>query len=113
VADGSGGAVDHVRARFMALGLTLVLDPAATGALTGSLDALAAALAPWRAPFGVATYAERAGTADELAPTDVVARLAAARAAYDPGGLFLTSHPAPRTTSSVRGALTAPWTPEP
>jgi hypothetical protein len=88
----NGGALDKLDAKFVALGVGVLMDPTLREPITGSLDKLANALDPWAAESGYFNYAERPCDVDALLPAETCRRLAEIKRRWDPDNLILANH---------------------
>ncbi|WP_348787006.1 FAD-binding oxidoreductase [Leifsonia sp. NPDC080035] len=87
-----GGAVDHLPGRFLVYAVGIVPDPALAPAVAGAVEAVRGALAPWAAERDYANFRETVVPASRLWAPDVLERLRAVKAAYDPQGVIRTAH---------------------
>ncbi|HEX5989283.1 MAG TPA: FAD-binding oxidoreductase [Solirubrobacterales bacterium] len=90
--DANGGALSHLDAEFVMLGIGLPMTPELGQAIEGHLDKLHEAMSPWAADGGYFNFAERACDADAILPPEVCARLSDVKRKYDPDGRILGSH---------------------
>ena len=88
----NGGALSHLDAGFVMLGIGLPMTPELGQAIDAHLDRLHEAMAPWAADGGYFNFAERACDADAILPADVCARLAEVKRKWDPDGRIVGSH---------------------
>jgi hypothetical protein len=90
--DENGGALSHLDAEFVMLGIGLPMTPELGQAIEGHLDDLHEAMSPWAADGGYFNFAERACDADAILPPEVCARLSDVKRKYDPDSRILGSH---------------------
>jgi FAD/FMN-containing dehydrogenase len=90
--DGDGGALTHLDAAFVMLGIGLPMTPELGQAIEGHLDSFDEAMAPWVAEGGYFNFAERPCDADAILPADTCARLAAVKRKWDPDGRIVANH---------------------
>jgi hypothetical protein len=90
--DENGGALSHLDADFVMLGIGLPMTPELGQAIEAQLDALHEAMAPWAADGGYFNFAERACDADAILPPEVCARLTEVKGRWDPDGRIVGSH---------------------
>jgi len=88
----SGGALTHLDAAFVMLGIGMPVTPELAEAIEARHDALHAAMEPWAADGGYFNFAERPCDADAILPADVCARLAEVKRRYDPDGRIVANH---------------------
>jgi FAD/FMN-containing dehydrogenase len=88
----SGGALSHLEADFVMLGIGLPMTPELGQAVEGHLDRLAEAMDPWAADCGYFNFAERPCDTDSILPADVCARLAEVKRRWDPEGMIVSNH---------------------
>jgi hypothetical protein len=91
-ADEDGGALSHLDAAFVMLGVGLPMTPELGEAIGSHLDREHEAMAPWAADGGYFNFAERPCDADAILPPDVCARLGEVKRRYDPEGMFQANH---------------------
>jgi hypothetical protein len=89
--DPDGGALTHLDAAFVMLGIGLPMTPELGEAIEGQLDRFGA-MDPWRAEGGYFNFAERPCDADAILPAAVCARLAEAKRRWDPDGRIVANH---------------------
>ena len=87
-----GGALDSMPGRFLQFAVGVVMDPAMREPVLGRVTQLEAAMAPWGAGRYRSFSLNPVPAADAL-PAESVERLGAAKAKYDPDGLFLSNQP--------------------
>ncbi len=90
-ADGAG-ALTHLDADWVMLGIGLPMTPELGEAIEGHLDRLHEAMEPWAADGGYFNFAERSCDADAILPPDVCARLAEIKRKWDPDGRIVGNH---------------------
>jgi hypothetical protein len=90
--DENGGALSHLDAAFVMLGIGLPMTPELGQAIEGHLDSFDAAMAPWGADGGYFNFAERPCDADAILPAETCARLAAVKRQWDPDGRIVANH---------------------
>jgi FAD/FMN-containing dehydrogenase len=88
----NGGALSHLEAGFVMLGIGLPMTPELGQAIDAHLDRLHEAMAPWAGDGGYFNFAERACDADAILPPDICARLAEVKRQWDPDGRIIGSH---------------------
>jgi hypothetical protein len=91
-ADADGGALTHLDAAFVMLGIGLPMTPELGQAIEGHLDSFDEAMAPWVADGGYFNFAERPCDADAILPASVCARLAEVKREWDPDGRIVANH---------------------
>jgi hypothetical protein len=87
-----GGALSHLDAEFVMLGIGLPMTPELGEAIEGHLDRLVEEMEPWRAEGGYFNFAERPCDADAILPPEVCARLAEVKRRWDPDGVIVGNH---------------------
>jgi hypothetical protein len=90
--DENGGALTHLDAAFVMLGIGMPMTPELGEAIVGRLDALDEGMSPWAADGGYFNFAERPCDADAILPADVCARLAEVKRRWDPDGRIVGNH---------------------
>ncbi|HEX4669404.1 MAG TPA: FAD-binding oxidoreductase [Solirubrobacterales bacterium] len=90
--DPDGGALSHLEAAFVMLGIGLPMTPELGQAIEGQLDSFDAAMAPWVADGGYFNFAERPCDADAILPAETCARLAEVKRRWDPDGTIVANH---------------------
>jgi hypothetical protein len=90
--DGNGGALSHLDAAFVMLGIGLPMTPELGQAIEGHLDSFDAAMAPWAADGGYFNFAERPCDADAILPAETCARLAEIKRQWNPDGRIVANH---------------------
>jgi hypothetical protein len=91
-ADENGGALTHLDAAFVMLGVGLPMTPELGQAIEGQLDRFGEAMAPWVADGGYYNFAERPCDADAILPAETCARLAEIKRKWDPDGTIVANH---------------------
>jgi hypothetical protein len=91
-ADADGGALTHLDAAFVMLGIGMPVTPELGEAIEGHLDRFEDAMAPWAADGGYFNFAERPCDADSILPAETCARLAAVKRKWDPDGRIVANH---------------------
>ncbi|MEV6982687.1 hypothetical protein AB0M95_15690 [Sphaerisporangium sp. NPDC051017] len=71
----------------------ITVDAGSAAAVHASLDALAAALAPWRAATSYRNFSERLGAGLVFEPAEVRRRLREIKKTYDPLDVIRANHP--------------------
>jgi FAD binding domain len=87
-----GGALSHLDAAFVMLGVGLPMTPELGQAIEGHLDGFDEAMAPWIADGGYFNFAERPCDADAILPASVCARLSEVKRKWDPDGTIVANH---------------------
>lgn len=90
--DENGGALTHLEAEFVMLGIGMPMTPELGQAINGHLDRLDEAMAPWAADGGYFNFAERPCDADAILPAETCARLAEVKRQWDPDGRIVANH---------------------
>jgi hypothetical protein len=90
--DENGGALSHLDAAFVMLGIGMPMTPELGQAIEGQLDRFDEAMAPWGAEGGYFNFAERACDADSILPADTCARLSQVKRQWDPDGRIVANH---------------------
>jgi hypothetical protein len=90
--DPEGGALSHLDAAFVMLGIGLPMTPELGQAIEGQLDSFDEAMAPWVADGGYFNFAERPCDADAILPAETCARLAEVKRKWDPDGTIVANH---------------------
>jgi FAD binding domain len=90
--DENGGALSHLDAEFVMLGIGMPMTPELGQAISGHLDRLHEAMTPWAADGGYFNFAERPCDADAILPAETCARLAAVKRRWDPAGTIVANH---------------------
>ena len=90
--DPDGGALSHLDAAFVMLGIGLPMTPELGQAIEAHLDSFDEAMAPWVADGGYFNFAERPCDADAILPAETCARLAEVKRKWDPDGTIVANH---------------------
>jgi hypothetical protein len=90
--DEDGGALTHLDAAFVMLGIGMPMTPQLGQAIEAQLDRFEETMAPWTAAGGYFNFAERPCDADAILPASVCARLAEVKRRYDPDGRIVGNH---------------------
>ncbi len=87
-----GGAVSSMDAAFAVFSGGITVDASSSVAVHAALDALAAVLAPWRAPLSYRNVTERPDDGLAFEPDHVRRRLQRVKQTYDPGDVIRANH---------------------
>jgi hypothetical protein len=87
-----GGALSHLDAAFVMLGIGMPMTPELGEAIVGHLDRLDEGMRPWAADGGYFNFAERPCDADAILPAETCARLAEVKRKWDPDGTIVANH---------------------
>ena len=90
--DPDGGALSHLDAAFVMLGIGLPMTPELGQAIERQLDRFDEAMAPWVAAGGYFNFAERPCDADAILPAETCARLGEVKRRWDPDGTIVANH---------------------
>jgi hypothetical protein len=90
--DEGGGALTHLDAAFVMLGIGMPMTPELGQAIEGQLDRFDEVMEPWAADGGYFNFAERACDADSILPADVCSRLGEIKRRWDPDGRIVANH---------------------
>jgi hypothetical protein len=90
--DSSGGALSHLDAGWVLLGIGMPMTPELGQAINDRLDQLKEDLSPWGADGGYFNFAERPCDADAILPPETCARLAEVKREWDPDGRIIANH---------------------
>ncbi len=90
--DPDGGALSHLDAAFVMLGIGLPMTPELGQAIEGHLDRFDEEMAPWLADGGYFNFAERPCDTDAILPAETCARLAEVKRQWDPEGTIVANH---------------------
>jgi FAD/FMN-containing dehydrogenase len=93
-ADADGGALTHLDAAYVMLGIGVPMTHGLGVAIEDRLERLGDAMEPWAAAGGYFNFAERPCNANAILPADVCARLAEVKRHWDPAGTIVAGHPA-------------------
>lgn len=87
------GALDRLESPFVmeAIG-SLMGPPGMAEKVSGDLDRLTEAMAPWTATGGYYNFAERPCDVDSILPAETCARLAEVKRRWDPDGTIVANH---------------------
>jgi len=95
------GAVGHFDAKFLMYAVGVTPDAATTAKVTAHVHRVEQRMSPWAASIQYANFVEHPCDRDRFHDRDTINRLQRIKAAVDPEGMFLASHPIPG-----HGALT-------
>jgi len=87
-----GGALTHLDAAFVMIGIGMVMGPEMREAVSAGLDRLDETMEPWAADGGYFNFADRPCDADAILPPEVCSRLADVKRKWDPDGRILGNH---------------------
>jgi FAD binding domain len=90
-AEGSG-ALSHLEANWVMLGIGMPMTPELGQAIEGHLDGFDETMEPWAADGGYFNFAERPCDTDAILPPDVCARLGEVKRKWDPDGRIVGNH---------------------
>jgi len=90
--DPDGGALSHLEANWVMLGIGLPMTPELGQAIEGHLDTFNQTMEPWSADGGYFNFAERPCDADAILPPEVCARLGEVKRKWDPDGRIVGNH---------------------
>jgi FAD/FMN-containing dehydrogenase len=90
--DAGGGALSHIDADFVMLGIGLPMTPELGEAIAAQLNRFDEAMRPWAAEGGYFNFAERPCDADAILPPETCTRLAEVKRRYDPDNLIVSNH---------------------
>ncbi|HEU4706481.1 MAG TPA: FAD-binding oxidoreductase [Solirubrobacterales bacterium] len=90
--DPDGGALSHLEADWVMLGVGLPMSPELGGAIEARLDRFDDTMEPWAADGGYFNFAERPCDTDAILPPDVCSRLAEVKRKWDPEGRMVGNH---------------------
>jgi hypothetical protein len=90
--DPDGGALSHLEANWVMLGIGLPMTPELGQAIEGHLDRFNETMSSWSADGGYFNFAERPCDADAILPPDVCARLGEVKRKWDPDGRIVGNH---------------------
>ncbi|GII52748.1 oxidoreductase [Planotetraspora thailandica] len=88
-----GGAVSSLDAAFGLFSGGITVDAGSAAAVHAALDALSAAMAPWRAPTSYRNFTERRTAGLAFEPAHVHRRLREIKKTYDPLDVIRANHP--------------------
>ena len=86
------GALSHLDAAFVMLGVGLPMTPEMGEAIDRHLDDLHETMAPWGAEGGYFNFAERPGEVETILPPETCARLGEVKRRWDPEGMIQANH---------------------
>jgi hypothetical protein len=89
--DGAG-ALSHLDAEFVLLGIGLPMSPEMGAAINGHLDKMCEAFEPWSTGGLYFNFADRPAGLEELFDSDTLARLREVKRRSDPDGLVGANH---------------------
>lgn len=92
--DPHGGALSHLDAAYVMLGIGVPVTHEIGIAIEDSLERLGEAMDPWAAEGGYFNFAERPCNANAILPAEVCDRLAEVKQHWDPAGTIVAGHPA-------------------
>jgi FAD binding domain len=87
-----GGALSHLDAAFVMIGIGMAMGPEMSEAVSAGLDRLHDTMEPWAADGGYFNFADRPCDADAILPPEVCTRLADVKRKWDPDGRILGNH---------------------
>jgi len=90
--DPDGGALTHLDAAFVMLGIGMPMTAELGQAIERRLDSFDETMAPWIADGGYFNFAERPCDADAILPAETCARLAEVKRKWDPEGTIVANH---------------------
>lgn len=90
--DPSGGALDRLPGRYLALAVGIPMTPEVGARLHAELAALRAALAPWSSERGYGNFREQTAPAAHFFAAGTLARLQAVADSWDPAKLLQSNH---------------------
>lgn len=90
--DPDGGALTHLDADWVMLGVGLPMTPGLGQAIEARLDRFDDAMAPWAADGGYFNFAERPCDTNAILPPDVCTRLTELKRWWDPDGRIVGNH---------------------
>jgi FAD/FMN-containing dehydrogenase len=90
--DPDGGALSHLDAEWVMLGVGMAMSPQMGEAVDAGLDRMQEAMEPWTAEGGYFNFADRPCDTDAILPPDVCSRLAEVKRAWDPDGRIVGNH---------------------
>ncbi|MEV0615073.1 FAD-binding protein [Nonomuraea sp. NPDC050404] len=88
-----GGAVPSLDSAFAVFSAGITPDAGAAGVVHATLDALATAMTPWRAPSSYRNFTERRAEGLAFEPAHVLGRLQEVKKTYDPLDIIRANHP--------------------
>jgi hypothetical protein len=90
--DEDGGALTHLDAAFVMLGIGMPVTPELGQAIEDRLNSFDDVMEPWTADGGYFNFAERPCDADAILPASVCSRLAEVKRQWDPDGRIVGNH---------------------
>ncbi|MGC1165523.1 MAG: FAD-binding oxidoreductase [Solirubrobacterales bacterium] len=90
--DENGGALTHLDAAFVMLGVGLPMTPELGQVIEGRLDSFDEAMSPWVADGGYYNFAERPCDTDAILPAETCSRLNEVKRQWDPDGTIVANH---------------------
>jgi FAD/FMN-containing dehydrogenase len=87
-----GGALTHIDAAYVMLGIGLPMTPELGEAAGAHLDRMPEAMGPWAAEGGYFNFAERPCDADAILPAKTCSRLAEVKRRHDPDNRIVANH---------------------
>jgi hypothetical protein len=90
--DPQGGALSHLQADWVMLGIGLPMTPELGQAIESHLDRFDDEMEPWAGDGGYFNFAERPCDSDAILPPDVCSRLAEVKRHWDPEGRIVGNH---------------------
>jgi hypothetical protein len=88
----NGGALSHLDAAFVMIGIGMAMGPEMSEAVSAGLDRLHDTMEPWTADGGYFNFADRPCDTDAILPPNVCTRLADVKRKWDPDGRILGNH---------------------
>jgi hypothetical protein len=90
--DPEGGALSHLDADWVMLGVGMAMSPEMGEAVNAGLDRMQEAMEPWTADGGYFNFADRPCDTDAILPPEVCSRLAEVKRKWDPDGRIVGNH---------------------
>ncbi len=90
--DPDGGALSHLDAAWVMLGLGMPMTPELGKAVEAHLDRMDETMEPWAGDGGYFNFAERPCDTDAILPPEVCARLSEVKRRWDPDGRLVGNH---------------------
>jgi FAD/FMN-containing dehydrogenase len=90
--DPNGGALTHLEADWVMLGVGLPMTPELGQAIEAHLDRFDDAMEPWAGDGGYFNFAERPCDTNAILPPDVCTRLGEVKRQWDPDGRIVGNH---------------------
>src|SRR5262245_23506821 len=88
------GAQPSIDASYLLYAVGVTPTPGLAGPVRAHVQAVKGALAPWHASYDYYNFAEAPAPAAAVLPPASVRRLQQIKAAYDPGQMIISAHPA-------------------